>query len=152
MKPSINFFFIFLIILLPFKAASVNLDSSNSDKSLTENIYSPFSVSDVLSMNAKEFGQITGQKLTLKNRIVFGLVKGQLKRELKKGNLALDSSAKEPAAKADGSFNIGAFILGLLLGLIGFLIVILAFKDKKAWKWSLLGWGVWILLFVAFFI
>ena len=146
MKPTI-FLIIFISILLPFKGSSIN--------NKTENYVSPYSamsIGDIVGMNAKEFSQATGQKLSIRDRIVFGLVKSQLKKGLKKGDLELNASAAEPAAKVDGSFNIGAFILGLLLGIIGFLIVLIAFKDKKAWKWSLLGWGLWILLFLVFFI
>ena len=49
-------------------------------------------------------------------------------------------------AAAAGSFNIGAFLLGLFLGLIGLIIVLLAFDDKDAWKEALIGWGVALLL------
>ena len=114
--------------------------------------YLQLTVGDILDMNAREFKAYSGKKLSLKDRIVFGLVKNQLKRGLRAGTISHDSSAAETAARAEGSFNVGAFILGFLLGLIGFLIVILAFDDKQAWKWALLGMGLWLVIWVLLFL
>lgn len=94
---------------------------------------------DFLALTPKKYHQQTGQKLGLKERIVLKFAQKSLKRQLKKGeplppvvNLNL----------VEHTFNWGAFALGFFLGLIGLLIVILAFKDKKAWISALIGLGV----------
>lgn len=104
-------------------------------------------VGDIVDMKAKDFAAFTGQKMSLKERVGYTLVKSKLKKELRKGNLKADDSFDKAAAS--GNFNIGAFLLGFILGLIGFLIVILAFNDKNAWKSALIGWGIWLVLLVV---
>ena len=105
-------------------------------------------VGDIVDMNAREFAQYTGQKFSLKQRIAFGLIKSHLKHDLHKGKLSADDSALNAMAAGSSSFNFGAFILGFLLGIIGLLIVLLAFKDKGAWKYALYGWLAAIVLIV----
>src|SRR5687767_9776111 len=132
MKPIITLFLAVMAFSIPFNAAAIETAPAG-------NSYMQLTAGDVVDMNAREFKEYTGKKLSFKDRIVFGLVKNQLKRGLKNGDIQMDSSASDAAAAVEGSFNFGAFILGFLLGLLGFLIVILAFKDKGAWKWALVG-------------
>jgi hypothetical protein len=105
-------------------------------------------VADIMSMNAKEFSARTGQKMSLKQKIGYGLMKGQLKRAVKKGELSLNDSATAAVAASDGSFNVGAFFLGFLFGLLGVLIVAIAFEDKKAWISALIGLGAFLVLYI----
>jgi len=145
MKPIITLFLAVMAFSIPFNAAAIETAPAG-------NSYMELTAGDIVDMNAREFKELTGTKLSFKDRIVFGLVKNQLKRGLKNGDIQMDSSASDAAAAVEGSFNFGAFILGFLLGLLGFLIVILAFKDKGAWKWALAGMGLWLILVLLFFI
>jgi len=39
---------------------------------------------DLLSLNAKEYGQLTGKKMSLKEKLAYTLLKGKMKKALKK--------------------------------------------------------------------
>ena len=123
-----------------FTASAIHRDAKPADGLMLTAI----TVGDITDMNAREFGEYTGQKLTFKEKLGYNLVKSKLKRQVKKGTLS--ENASFDMAAAAGSFNIGAFLLGLFLGLIGLIIVLLAFDDKDAWKEALIGWGVALLL------
>jgi hypothetical protein len=105
-------------------------------------------VGDMLSMKAKDFAAMSGEKFSLKEKLAYGMAKSQLKRAVKKGKVSLEAPVAPALAVAQSDFNMGAFFLGLLLGLIGVLIVAIAFNDRGAWKWALFGWGIWVLILV----
>jgi hypothetical protein len=112
-------------------------------------------VVDMLSqLDAKSFvaltpakvAEMTGQKMTLNQKINLKLAQRQVKKDLKKGR---DVNMIQMAQRAgDGSFNWGAAALGFFLGLIGVLIVYLAFKNDKeaARKAGWIGFAVGLAL------
>ena len=94
---------------------------------------------EFMALTPKKYRHQTGQKLSLKERMVLKFAKKTIKHQLKKGEPlppVVDLNV------AEQNFNWGAFALGFFLGLIGILIVALAFKDKKAWISALVGWGL----------
>ena len=116
-------------------------------------------VVDILSqLDAKSFvaltpakvAEMTGQKMTLNQKINLKLAQRQVKKDLKKGrNVNMMEMAKRAG---DGSFNWGAAALGFFLGLIGVLIVYLAFKNDKeaARKAGWIGFAVGLALALIF--
>lgn len=103
---------------------------------------------DFLDMKARDFAELTGTKLKLRDRLAISLAKKQVRKEMRKGTMTAGDSVADVAQQAAKDINVGAFFLGLFLGLLGLIIVLIAFEDKEAWKSALLGWGIWILLLI----
>lgn len=137
---------IFTVAFLAFALFHPQANAANSTLGPIGSSLAHLTVGDVLTMKASEYVQLTNQKLSLKERLIFGLIKGEVKRGLRKGTLTLNDPIAEVAAAAEGSFNFGAFALGFLLGIIGLAIVLLAFKDKEAWRSALYGWAAAIVI------
>lgn len=89
---------------------------------------------DFLSLKLKEVKKATNQKIKLKDRIVFNLTKFKVAKELK-NNAELDAATYYKVAA--GSFNIGGFLLGFFLPIIGNLIALLF--GRNAFRSSLIG-------------
>lgn len=100
---------------------------------------------DFLNLTPKEIKQRTGEKLSLKEKLALRYVQSQIKRDIKKGISPADATFNldDEARK----FNIGGFLLGLFLGLIGWLISLL-FKNKNVRRSALLGWGVAVVIYL----
>ena len=77
----------------------------------------------------------------------FGIVTSTACNPLKKMNKKGASMDEMKDAASNGSFHILSFILGLLLGLLGVLIVYLVWRDRSrtisAW------WGVLVIVILA---
>jgi hypothetical protein len=101
------------------------------------------SASDLLSLTPEQYRAQTGEKLSFKDRISLRLVKKSIRKHLKHGE---DFQVADVVDDNKFHFMIGPFLLGLFLGLIGFLIC-LAFKDRKSALISGgIGWGIAIVL------
>lgn len=99
-----------------------------------------------LTLTPAKVKELTGKKMTLKEKIGLKLAQRHVKKELKKGH---EVNVAE-ALRAEGNFNWGAAALGFFLGLIGVLIVYLAFKNDKetARKSAWIGLAVWIAIWL----
>ncbi len=128
------------VIFCSYQAKAVNSAKGSASSALQ------ISVGGLLKMNAKEFAQQSGQKLTMKERIIFGMVKGKLKSEVRKGNLSYNDSPAQVVSDATAGFSLVGFLLGAFLSFIGFLLVWL-FMDRNALKWAF--WGM-ILSFIIY--
>jgi len=107
-------------------------------------------IDEFLDMNPKEFTEMTGERMTFKDRIVFTAVKKNMRKQMRKAkkNKEYDFSTPQEVRK---SFNWGAFFLGLFLALIG-LIISFFFKDKNAWKSALIGLGVAVVIVLIIYL
>ena len=105
---------------------------------------SDLTIDEFLDLSPKEIAEKTGQKMTIEDRLSFFLIKKNMRKQLKKAEKNEPYAFESPK---DGGFqmNWGAFVLGLLLSLIG-LIISFFFKDKSAWKSALIGMGVWVVI------
>jgi len=110
----------------------------------TVNPYEGITVGEFTEMSFKDFKKMSGQKLTVKHKLEFMVAKKTMKRAVKKGLIQ-----PSDAAGSDFSINWGGLLLGFFLGLIGLLIVALAFKKprKSAIISSLIGMGISLVLF-----
>ena len=110
----------------------------------------PVTVEALLKMNSREFAEVIGHKLSLKEKIVFRIAQRELRKDMKREGLESDATldVQEMMAEGEKSFYFGGFILGLLLGLIGVLIAYLMKKDKAFIRSAWIGWGVWVALLV----
>lgn len=107
-------------------------------------------VDAMLKMNSREFAEVIGHKLSLKEKIVFRIAQRELRKEVKHAGIQSDASLdlQQMMAEGEKNFYFGGFILGLLLGLIGVLIAYLMKKDKAFIRSTWIGWGVWVALLV----
>jgi hypothetical protein len=107
-------------------------------------------VDALMKMNSREFAEVIGHKLSLKEKIVFRIAQRELRKEIKREGIQSDATLDVQQMMADGekSFYFGGFILGLLLGLIGVLIAYLMKKDKAFIRSTWIGWGAWVVLLV----
>ena len=110
----------------------------------------PVTVDALVKMNSREFAEVIGHKLSLKEKIVFRIAQRELRKEIKREGIQSDATLDVRQMMADGekNFYFGGFILGLLLGLIGVLIAYLTKKDKAFIRSAWIGWGVWVALVV----
>lgn len=122
--------------------SSPPLKSENAAASPLEN----FTVQDFLALTPKKYKELTGQKLSLTQKISLKIAQKKMKRAIK-NNESIDVNA----AMADGfdtsDFNIGGFVLGLLLSVIGVLIAYLI-GDTNVIKWAWVGFGVFFVIFL----
>jgi hypothetical protein len=113
-------------------------------------VFAPVTVDALVKMNSREFAEVIGHKLSLKEKIVFRIAQRELRKEIKREGIQSDATLDVRQMMADGEkgFYFGGFILGLLLGLIGVLIAYLMKKDKAFIRSTWIGWGVWVALVV----
>lgn len=109
-----------------------------------------FTAGDFIKLTAGDFRYITGQRLSLREKIGFWLVKRKIRKAIRRGEIPSDMPVK---GVPQGTFNFGAFMLGFFLNLLGILIVVFAFKDKQAWESAIIGFaalvGVGVIIFFA---
>jgi hypothetical protein len=117
----------------------------------TTPISTTVSVDALVKMNSREFSEVIGHKLSLKEKVVFRLAQREIRKEMKREGLQSDATLDVQKMMADGEkgFYFGGFILGLLLGLIGVLIAYLMKKDKAFIRSAWIGWGVWVAILIA---
>lgn len=107
---------------------------------------STYSVDQVLTMNAKKYKALTGEKMKLKDRVALSMVKADVKIKMAKGDNLSQGIAMGQAME---NFSIGGFLLGMFLGLLGVLISFF-FKDKRVRRSAWKGLLVWFLILVVF--
>ena len=113
-------------------------------------VTAPVTVDALVKMNSREFAEVIGHKLSLKEKIVFRIAQRELRKEIKREGIQSYATLDVQQMMADGekNFYFGGFILGLLLGLIGVLIAYLMKKDKAFIRSTWIGWGAWVVLLV----
>jgi hypothetical protein len=103
------------------------------------------SVEDFLALTPKKYKELTGEKLSLTQKISLKITQKKIRKALR-NNEQIDSATM--ASAVDGSdFNIGGFILGLLLSIIGVLIAYLI-GDSSVIKWAWIGFGVSLVIYL----
>jgi hypothetical protein len=123
----------------PFKA------STNSQKASINS--TKVSINDVINMSPKQYGDMIGEKLSLKERIVFSMLKDELKKSEVDKTETIDLNAA--MAESNSEFNLGGFLAGLFLGLIGVGLVHIFSRDSNVRRSSWKGFGAWIILILV---
>lgn len=105
-----------------------------------------FTVQDFLALSPKKYKELTGKKLSLTQKISLKIAQKKMKKAVKnKESIDMSSSMAEAFDTSD--FNIGGFVLGLLLSVIGVLIAYLI-GDTSVIKWAWIGFGVFFVIFL----
>lgn len=136
-------------LFMSIRSFALVLPSANAEPAKKESTaVSPLahlSVDDFLSLTPKKVREMTGQKMTLSQKVALKMAQSKLKREIANKQQA---SVSDAAAAVDGSdFNIGGFVLGLLLSIIGVLIAYLI-GDQSVIKWAWIGFGISVIIYL----
>ena len=107
--------------------------------------FSKMSVDDFLTLTPKKYKELTGEKLSLTQKISLKIAQKKMKRAIR-NNEQIDSTTMANAVDTS-DFNIGGFILGLLLSVIGVLIAYLI-GDSSVIKWAWIGFGIFLIIFL----
>lgn len=112
------------------------------------------SLMDLSVINVKDFQQLTGKHLNFFQRMSFKASQRKLRNSFNADGTVDNASLKKLVESGSGGFNIGGFALGFFLGLIGVLIAYLIGGENKQslTKWAWIGFGVWVVLLLLFFI
>ena len=101
------------------------------------------STKDFLGLKASDIKAVTGKKLTIKERILLPIIKTEVYFQSKKNS---DLDAEYYYHRGARNFNLGGFLLGLFLPILGNLIAILF--GRNAFRSSLKGTLVAIILWL----
>ncbi len=93
------------------------------------------------NFSAKDYQVLVGKKLSLREKIVFHFAK----KDLMQTKAVVDRTTLEQKVSSYGSdFNLGGFLLGFILNIVGVLIALLFGGDVLKWAWK----GFWISVLV----
>lgn len=94
----------------------------------------------VTKMSVKDYEVLTGKKMNFIERLGFKVTKKRFEKKL------------AMAESISSGFNIGGFALGFFLGLIGVLISYVFIKDANLRKWSWIGLGAAVIIYLIIII
>lgn len=136
------------LITLNLSSSALTLPSSAPVPKSENTVTSPFAnmtVDDFLSLTPKKYKELTGEKLSLTQKISLKLAQKKIRKAIK-NNESIEGADMANAVDTS-DFNIGGFVLGLLLSVIGVLIAYLI-GDTSVIKWAWIGFGVFLVIFL----
>jgi hypothetical protein len=141
---NVKLFFV-SIIFLCFTQNSFSAYISSSESSIAEKPKHGHEIStqdraameEFVKLTPKKYGELRGKKLSFVEKIEFKVLQRKLKRQLDYGD---DSTG----------FNIGGFLLGFFLGLLGLIGAFVFSQDRNFRKWTLYGLLASIIVTVVF--
>lgn len=135
----------FLLVLQPANAISSYTVPTDETVVAKPNPFNDMLVEQFLHLTPKKYFELTGKRMKLTEKISLKLAQQKVKRMIRKGKpVDLVATAKEIDTS---DFNIGGFVLGLVLSLIGVLIAYLIDKeDASMIKWAWIGAGIQAIL------
>jgi hypothetical protein len=148
----------FLTITLSSSLPTSNVESKETVKeevkaSLTVNpiFKNSISVKSFLSLSAKDIYEGTGKKLSFKEKMGLKIAQKELKAQVKKNQIDENAIVEldKQMGYGESSFNLGGFLLGFFLGLIGVGLAHIFSDDKDLRRSSWKGLGAWIILLLV---
>ena len=137
------------VLFFSYHSSALVLPSSTPEPAKKESTavspLSKLSVEDFLALTPKKMREMTGQKITLSQKVALKMAQSKLKKELQNKQQASVSSAAELVDSSD--FNLGGFVLGLLLSIFGVLIAYLI-GDRDVIKWAWIGFGISAIIYL----
>lgn len=152
-----------LLIFLAFSitASSFAFSTSSFAHRKASDIFIPIgstgqkiSLLDLSAIGTKDFETLSGRHLSFFDKIGFKMAQRKLRNSIKADGTIDNKKLNKFLEQGDHStgFHLGGFALGFLIGLIGVLIAYLINDDYKRnrVKWAWIGFGVWVVLYLAF--
>lgn len=137
-----------IIIVVSFPSFALVAPSANSSaqpENTAAAALSNMSVEDFLALSPRQYREMTGQKLSLTQKISLKVAQKQVKKALKNNEEVKAVTMQNALDTSD--FNVGGFVLGLLLSVVGVLIAYLI-GDTTVIKWAWIGFGVFMVIFL----
>jgi hypothetical protein len=97
------------------------------------------SIQQFLLLTPKKYREITGEKMTLAQKLSLKFAQHKIKKQLKNG-VAIDLPLINKKL-INQEFSLGGFALGVLLSFVGVLIAYLI-GDRRVIKWAWIGAGL----------
>jgi hypothetical protein len=109
------------------------------------------SVKTFLSLSPKDIYAGTGKKLSFKEKMGLKIAQKELKTKVKENQIDENTivDLDKQMGYGESSFNIGGFLLGFILGLIGVGLAHIFSDDKDFRRSSWKGLGAWIILLLV---
>ena len=145
-------FFLFAAFLFAQPVSALVLPSSTEPAKTAVVSPSPFAgmtLKDFMTFTPKKYAALTGKKMTFSQKWSLKMAQHKLKKQSKGNDQALLYAL--PSGIDTSDFNIGGFVLGLLLPVIGVLIAYLI-GDTEVIKWAWIGFAVWAAIFLLILI
>lgn len=108
-------------------------------------IFKNMTVKDFLSLTPKKYYELSGEKLSLPQKISLKIGQYKLKRSIRKGQAV--EFAGYQAGVITSDFSLGGFLLGLVLPVVGVLIAYLI-GDRSIIKWAWVGFAATFIIFL----
>lgn len=145
------FFVVALALTATPSFALVSPSSNHTSLPSTNNsdVLAKMKLEDFLSLTPKKYKELTGERLTIPQRISLKLAQKKMKQAIKESKVADEKIQGSAIDTSD--FNIGGFILGLILPVVGLLIAYLI-DDEEVIKWAWIGFGIFLVFFLLFII
>lgn len=139
LKPALATFLFFLLFQNAF-SASIYSEPQTQEKPRQVNgmtVQEQRAIMEqFVKLTPKEYGVMRGKKLSFVEKVEFKILQKRFKKKLYDGD---DSTG----------FNIGGFVLGFLLGLIGVLLAYIFSRDRNFRKWTWIGLGIYVIIVLA---
>jgi hypothetical protein len=143
-----------IIALLSFNCAQAFTSSILPASNIPAKKINPLSLitaREFLTLTPKKFEELSGKKMNVVQRIEFKMLQHKVKKMVKKGEvITMADVAKK--MEDDSLMNILGFLLGLILGPVGVIIVLILKESgdmsQTAFRWSLYGLIIFLLWFL----
>jgi uncharacterized protein YgiM (DUF1202 family) len=139
--------FALMIFTVP-SSALITPSTSPVPAKTEKKVVAPFSqmnVEEFLALTPKKYKELTGEKLSFGQKISLKIAQKKIRKALK-NNEKIDSATMANAVDTS-DFNIGGFVLGLLLNVVGVLIAYLI-GDTNVIKWAWIGFAISMAIFL----
>jgi hypothetical protein len=147
----ISLFVATLMLALSLHASVIISENPSADKMMLPlfNSGKTISLADFMKLKPAEYKTLTGNKMSFKEKLSLKYFQHHFKNAINSdGTVNLEKFHQDEDDVRN--FNLGWFALGLLTGIIGFIIALCINDDKRKGriKWVAIGWAVWILILV----
>ncbi len=109
------------------------------------------SVEQFLSLSKKEFKDMYGGNFSFKHALAFKSLQNEMRKSLRLNQISAEDKLNfiQAAEERVFKFNIGGFVCGFLLGLIGVGLAHIFSTDKDFRRSSWQGLGAWVILLLV---
>lgn len=111
------------------------------------------SAKQFLDLTPKKYEAMSGKKMSLFQKMEFKMLQHKVKKMVKRGEVVTMADVQKRFEDA-GTMNILGFLLGLILGPVGVIIVLILKESGNAsaemLRWSLYGLLIWLAVVLIF--